>query len=358
MPLEPYARGSTWWARGRVELDGAPITGYLRVSTGASSEAGAREWIAAETARQRRRHITGEPQDELTFDTAVTLHPAKPAEARRLIRVLPHLTGRTVASITPRELRELGPKIIPGGATDTWWREIVVPVRAVINNAHDEGLCPPMRVRGYSAKERIAQDAARGRQSRVEKVPADRAWIDAFTAHADVYNAALAAFMFETAARISQAVALRPKDLDLMRGRVWLSASKGHPAQWVAISHAMTVRLANLRPKRPRARAGDRRMAPRVFGYASPTSMHARWRTICKAAGIEYIPPHAAGRHGFYTELRVRQGVDPISAAKAGRWSDPVLPDRVYGHSDVDERELRERVGMTTEPKIAGRRRN
>ena len=163
---------------------------------------------------------------------------------------------------------------------------------------------------------------------------------------ADVYNAALAAFMFETAARVGQAVQLRPQDLDLMNGRVWLAESKGHPAQWVAISRAMVVRLANLKAKQPRARSGLDRLAPRVFGYASATGMLAKWRTICKAAGIPYLPPHQAGRHGFYTEMRVRQGLDPISAAKAGRWADSTLPDRVYAHSDIDERRLREKISQ------------
>ena len=345
MPLEPYLRGDVWWARGRIELDGQPITGYRRISTGASSEAGARDWIAEETARQRRRHIVGDAPDALTFDDAIVLYAAKPKTARALLRILPELTGRTVASITPKELRALGPKLMPDCATDTWWREIVTPVRAVINNAHDEGLCPPIRVRGYSRKERMEQDALRGKQSRVEKVPGDREWLAKFMAHADVYNAALAAFMFETAARVGQAVQLRPQDLDLMNGRVWLAESKGHSAQWVAISRAMVVRLANLKGKRPRARSGRDRLPPRVFGYASPTGMLARWRSISKKAGIAYLPPHQAGRHGFYTEMRVRQGLDPITTAKAGRWADSGLPDRVYAHSDKDERELREKVG-------------
>lgn len=345
MPLEPYLRDGFWWCKGRVELDGRAITSYFRCSTGASSESGAREWIAEETARLRKRHLLGEDAEALTFEQAVLLYPAKPDDAARLIRILPHLEGRTCASITPRELRALGPKILPDAATDTWWREIVTPVRAVINNAHDEGKCPPIRVKGYSAKERIEQDAARGKRSRVEKEPADRAWLDAFTAQADPWNAGLAEFMFETAARVGQAVALRPADLDLPRGRVMLPAAKGHPAQWVAISTAMVARLANLKAKQPRARRGGQRLEARVFGYASPTSMHDRWRRICKAAGIAYIAPHAAGRHGFYTEMRVRQGLDPITAARAGRWSDPVLPDRIYAHSDADERVLRERAG-------------
>lgn len=349
MPLEPYLRGNTYWAKGRVEIDGRPISEYLRVSTGASSESGARTWIAEETERQIRRHLVGEAPGELTFGQAVVLYDAKPATAKMLLRVLDDLEFRAVSSITPRELRDLGRKLMPNAATDTWWREVVTPVRAVINNAHDQGLCPPIRVKGYTRKERLDQDRARGKQSRVERMPADRAWIDAFCAAADPHNAALLEFMFETGARIGQAVALMPEDLDLGRARVWMPESKGHEAQWVAISKAMTARLKLLLPKQPRVR-GERKLHPaRVFGYAHSTSMHKRWRSICKVAGIDYIAPHAAGRHGFYTEMRVRQGLDPITAAKAGRWSDPTLPDRVYGHSEIDERLLRERAGTAAE---------
>lgn len=94
MPLEPYPRGRTWWVRGRIELDGQPITDYYRCSTGASTESGARDWIAAETARQRHRHITGDSAPALTFADAVLLYPARPAEAKKLMRVLPVLGDR------------------------------------------------------------------------------------------------------------------------------------------------------------------------------------------------------------------------------------------------------------------------
>ncbi len=85
-------------------------------------------------------------------------------------------------------------------------------------------------------------------------------------------------------------------------------------------------------------------MEPRVFGYGSSTGYNGRWKTICKNAGIEYLSAHQAGRHGFYTELGVRQGVDPITAAKAGRWNDAALPDRVYAHAEDEQAELREKI--------------
>ncbi|AZV79887.1 site-specific integrase [Parasedimentitalea marina] len=348
MPLEVYPRGSKWWVKGRVEYEGLPITGYYRRSTGSSSKQGAVEWIQIETDRQRRRHLLGEEAEQLTMGAAIQIYNAKPTELKALIRVVKALSDefcrQPVASITGKYLRDLGYTLKPNVATDTMWREVVTPIRAVINNAHDLGKCPPIRVKRYSEKERIDQDILRGKQSRMERKPADRQWIEKFCEHADIYNAALVRFMFETAARIDQAISLTPNDLDLVSRKVFLKAAKGHQAQWVAISQGMMVELANLPPKRPHNRKLGCKMEPRVFGYGSSTGYNSRWKTICRAAGIPYISAHPAGRHGFYTELRVNQGADPVTAAAAGRWKSVSLQDQIYAHVKADEAEIREQI--------------
>lgn len=350
MPLEIYRRGDVYWVRGRVEYDGIPITGYYRQSTGASGEAGARAWVVAETDRQRRRHFLGD-EAALTFADAVLLYTetqTSPYIARQLIPITQEIGHMILGTITGKLLKELGPKLKPNAAVDTWWRDIVTPARAVINHSHEIKGTPMIRVKRYDQFERIAQDQKRGKQSRVERIPSDKNWIEAFCAAADPYNAALARFMFETAARIDQAVSLEPNDLDLKNRRVWLKAQKGHDAGWVEISHDMMIELANLPPKRPVSRKTGEIHSARVFGYASTSGYRKRWMTICKDAGISYISAHPAGRHGFYTELTVRQGVDPMTAAKAGRWTDATLPMRTYAHVDLDETGIRER--FRTEP--------
>ncbi|WP_050931031.1 tyrosine-type recombinase/integrase [Aestuariivita boseongensis] len=356
MPLKAKLRGHIWWASGRVHYNGKPITKYIRRSTGASEEAGAHDWIKDFEAREIRRYILGEEADKLILRDAITLYDAKPKEAKRLLGIFNAIGGeflnREVDSITGKELRDLARILKPSASTDTMWREVVTPLRSVINSAHDLGKCQPIKVKRYSEKERIQQDESRGKQSRVERTPGNREWLEAFCAEADVHNAAMARFMFETAARIDQAVSLTPRDVDLMKRRVWLKAQKGHPAQWVSISHQMMIDLANLPPKRPINRKTGDVMKARIFGYGSPTGYTKRWRTICQRAGIPYIPAHQAGRHGYFTELTVRLGVNPVDAAKAGRWADPNLPMRTYAHSVVDEGEIRER--LRTNPVQAG----
>ncbi|QQA43927.1 site-specific integrase [Pelagovum pacificum] len=346
MPLEPYQRGKTWWVRGRIEYDGQPVTDYFRSSTGASSEAGARAWISEETERQVRRYLLGD-EASLTFADAVLLYPAKPAEAKFLLKVLPELGHLPVKKITPQQVRDLGSKLYPSAATDTWKRQVITPVSAVINHAHDLGKCPPIRIRGYSSQQRIDQDKLRGKQSRLPKNAGSWPWIRSVQAHSNVYVSAGLEFMFETGCRIGQLVEIRPKDLDLMKRRVWLQAQKGHDAQWVAISTEMVVTLANLKPRRPHNRRDGYRLDARVFGYSNRSGFTSALKTACKAAKVEYLSPHQAGRHGFYTELRVRQGVDSLSAARAGRWSNAALPDRVYARVEMSDSEAREHIRST-----------
>ncbi|WP_372573884.1 tyrosine-type recombinase/integrase [Ruegeria jejuensis] len=343
MPLEAYKRGKIWWVKGRIDYNGRPITSYYRCSTEASTEAGAEDWIKAEENRQIRRHLLGD-EASLTFAEAVTLYDAKPAEAGYLIPITKLIGSEFVSAIKPGHVRDLARTIYPDCATDTWHRQVITPVSAVINNAHDKGKCAPIRIKSYTAQQRIDQDRKRGKQSREPRKAGSWDWIRAVQPGTNPYVAAGLEFMFETGLRISQLVAIEPRDCDLQNARVRIIASKGHPEQWISISMAMVVVLANLKPRRPHNRKLGYKLPMRVFGYADRSGFTAELRRACKRAGVEYLSPHQAGRHGFYTELRVRQGVDPVTAAKAGRWSNPALPDKIYAQVEGEDREMRDRI--------------
>lgn len=338
MPLEPYPRGSTWWARGKVEYNSRPITGYIRESTGASSEDGARDWIAEREEGERRRHLLGEQHRPLTFNDAVLLYVGDPATAKHLAPIVAELGPVMVHDITPKTIRDLGPKLYPNNCTDSWRRWVVTPARAVINNAHDVlggARCPAIKVRGYTNEERVSQDKRRRKPSRIERRPGDWDWILRFREHAGRYHAALALFMFATGARVGQAVAMHPdKHLDLQNGKVTIPGAKGHADREIELPVELVVELANLKPKTPRGWDRTRRASLRVFGFADRCAPLKGWRTACKRAGIDYRSPHAAGRHGFGQEFNVRQAVDEKAAGEFGGWSDTGLMRRTYTHSE------------------------
>ncbi|MBR2657221.1 MAG: tyrosine-type recombinase/integrase [Loktanella sp.] len=343
MPLEIYKRknSNNYWVRGWVEFEGARIAGPYRCSSGSPTKAGAQNWIAVETEYQRRRHMVGEEEAQ-TFSDAVLIYNANPKTAKQLLSIDREIGSMPLTKITGKMLKSLGPKLKPLASTDTWWREIVTPARAVINNAHELRGTPAIIVRQYSSNERVSQDTKRKKTSRVPRIPSDQNWIAAFCEVADPHNAAMVRFMFETAARIDQAISMTPDDIDPVECKVWLKAQKGHDAGWVKVSKAMMVELVALARKLTRNPRTGKVLEQRVFGYNSSTSYNNRWKTICKKAGIPYLSAHAAGRHGYYTELVVRQDVNPLKAAKAGRWADASLPMRIYAHPETDESALRE----------------
>lgn len=342
MPLSLYRKGTKWWVRGRC--DG--IDSYLDRSLKTSEEAVARAKLAEIERKARQRAVLGNDApteaDELTFAAACVEYPAKPADAGYLLKVIPYLGEKRVKDIKPKEIRNLGKLIYPHASTDTWRRQVATPVSAAINFAHQEHGTPPIRVKAYTVDERLEQDQVRGKKSRQRKTPGSWEWLDKFKAQANPYAGALALFMFTTGSRITQALEMVPNDLDLMKSRVFLPAAKKRDSQWVEITTEMVVTLANLPPRNGR-----------VFGYASRHSVYNHWMFVCKEAGIEYIAPHAAGRHGFGTEAVVRQGLNPVDVAEAGRWSSPRTLLETYAHSEDGSRKVRDAFTRSNNGKSA-----
>lgn len=346
--LEKYPRGNVWWVRGRRPDNDE----YIRESLGTSDPEIADAKIREIYAAARKRRILGpdapKPEDELTFAACVLRYDAPDRQAQYLKPIVKKIGRELVAKITPQSVRQLAKRMYPDASTDTWQRQVITPIRSVINNAHELGLCPPIRIKAFDKAERVKQDVARGKQSRVPKVPGSWPWVLAFCDAARELGkpryAALAYFMFRHGYRLTQSIEMtRKDDMDLSAGIVRVHASKGHPAHWVQLDPEEVVMIANL----PTAYRGEARK--RVFTIAGGRSgaFYRDWAAICVHAGIEGLKPHAAGRHGYGTEMVVRQKVDPVSASE-NLWSDPSVMLRTYSHSDDAQAKVRDafRAGL------------
>jgi integrase len=340
MSLELYPRDGVFWVRGRPADVGDYIRRSLRTSDPAIAAAKVRK--LEDTARQR--HILGaaapKPEDEITFAACVTLYPAPKRDAGYLKPIVKKIGNERVRDLMPAAIKALAKRMMPDAATDTWERQIITPISAVINNAHELGKCAPIRVRSFTKAERVKQDEARGKQSRIPKTPGSWEWLEAFKAHAPSRDAALAHFMFRHGYRLTQSIEMtRSKDMDLSAGKVRVHASKGHPAHWVDLDADEVAMIANL-PVPFRGQARDR-----VFTIAGGRSgaLYRRWKAACEAAKIAYLPPHSCGRHGYGTEMVVRQHdkVDLISAAE-DKWADPSVMLKTYSHAEDGKKRVAE----------------
>lgn len=336
MPLEAYLRGKTWWARGTVEINGRPVSEYIRESTKSSTERGAKDWIAEREALEIRRHHVGEEAEAMTFARAVELYKPTPDMAKYLIPILKEFGPVACRSLTAELVRDLAKRLYPDNSADSWKRWVITPTRAVVNGAHARypNECPRLHIADFSPKERIEQDKKRGKKSRVRKTPGSWEWLLKFRTKASKRNGALALFMFTTGARIGQAVAMRPDHLDLDNKQATIPGAKGHDDRVVTLTDEMVADLRALKPRVPRG--WDNKAANlRVFGYAERQGPLKNWRKACKDAGIDYLPPHSAGRHGFGQEMRVRQGVDTKAIEDVGGWSPAGgMVDRTYTHAE------------------------
>jgi len=339
MPLEPYLRSGKWWAKGRVIHEGRKISDYYQCSTGASSEPAAWEWCREEEARVVRRHLLGDEADKLdekafTFGEAILLYDANEKTASYLIPIVERWQDKPLVEITPKMVRDLARELYPDSGTVTWVRQVVTPVRSVINNAHDLGKCPPIKIKGYSREEKLRQDKRRGSTGRPKYPPGSWEWMLQFCEHAEPRVRALALTMFLTGARITQALSMMPKHLDLVGKRVCIPGAKGMDDRWIDIPDFLVAELKELPAELyPR---GYARMPEncRVFGYAERSSPRKAWDKAIEKAGIERIPFHAAGRHGFGQEMNVRHPIDEKAASKFGGWADVSLMKRTYTHAE------------------------
>lgn len=157
--------------------------------------------------------------------------------------------------------------------------------------------------------------------------------------------------MFETGARIGQATELTWDDLDLAEGTAMLHTGKTgrggakRTTRRAWLTPAMVAEIASFATKHP----------IKVFGYASRNTIYRAWRGAVKAAKLPPLSPHEAGRHGFGTEMVVRNGVDVATAAEAGGWKSKRLMLDTYVHGDAGRQVINEVFGKPRTQKSRSR---
>lgn len=298
----------------------------VRQSLGTGDLARANELCALIEARLWKRHSYGE-EAVRTFEEAALSYLEAGGERRFLPPLIRHFRGRVLGSIKPGEVQSAARGLYPNAAGATRNRQVIVPVRAVINHGASLGWCAP-----------IAVDLFPVRKPR--RVAVDRAWLDAFMAQADAdrlpHLAAAILFMAQTGARVGEAVRVERQHVDLSRREVLLERTK--TTEWEAryITRELAMRIAMLPD-------GD---GP-LFGYRNRWSVNTRMKAVCRRAGIPYVPPHQAGRHSFATAA-LASGASVREVMEAGGWKTARLLLETYAHAEGAGRSIAERFDDTS----------
>jgi len=312
--LTLYKRGRIWWIRGQV------AGRRFHKSAGTADRPLADEIRAAVEKREWRRDLYG-PESVLTFAQAASLYLDAGKSPRFLAPLVKHFGENPVRDVNAGAVRAAAIALYPKAGPATRNRQGIAPAQAIINHAAGLELCQVLRVKRFRV-----QKAIRGAGT-VE-------WIEVFAANAPPRLAALAWFLFLTGARIGSAVDLRWGDVDFGNASAILRRPKGQDDTRVHLPPFLVSEIAGLE--------GGREPWRRVFGWSARWSVYGPWKAVCAKAGLVYLPPHQAGRHGFATGL-LRANVDPVTVARLGHWKSPRHVFDTYGHASED-RTLTERL--------------
>lgn len=229
---------------------------------------------------------------------------------RFLDRIEDHWQNTLIKDISAGAIRQAAIDLYPKAGPATRNRHAIVPTQAIINHAAEMELCPPIRVKRF-------QVAAKA------KVPVDLDWIRRLAAVSRPHLAALAWFMFQTGARISEALRVTWEDVDLEGRTVRIGQRK-----------TKSERIAHLPPETFAAIANQPRSRKRVFLYSTRMAAHMAWARAVERAKLDWRSFHCC-RHGFATEL-LRAGYDVVTVAKVGGWKTPRHVLETYGHAMDD----------------------
>lgn len=325
MPLTVYKRGRFWWLTGTVPTrDGEQP---VHKSTGETDEVKAQE-IRLERENQAREELRLDPKDRFTFAQAVETYLNAGKDDRFILALLEHFKETRISDMTGSDVRAAAKKLYPTAVYTTWNRQVIIPTRAVINLCADDGKCRTVTIKGFTKKDRDIK-----RPSAPPKRAVDRSYIDTFREACDDGRlGVMMLFMFQTGARIGDAVNLEPEDLDLAGRKVRFRDMKNGEDGEADLTIEMVYELQEIAP------AEGKPPHNRVFGFKHRWSVYKKIRATCTAAGIPYLGTHQPGRHSFATEMIVRNRVDVATTATKGRWkSKKVLVDH-YPHAEQGTR--------------------
>lgn len=299
--LRLYKRGKVWW------IDGILNDERVREST-RETERHEAEGYALRRETEARKVKEFGPQSVLTFGAATGFYLDAGKSDRYLTPIFNKWETKLVREIKPGNIIDLARELYPKAGPATRNRQVISPVQAIINHSAKRGLCPPIRVERFKVPKHHPRVAS-------------MEWLGKFVAAASPQLGALAYFMATTGARISEAVRVEWRNVDLTDGMALLRHTKNGDPRAVRLPGPLVVLMGKL----PGEREGD----AKVFGYKSRQSIQTPWASAEKRAGIEHIPPHDAGRRLFATHM-IQSGVDPVTVAKAGGWKSVRMVVEVY----------------------------
>ncbi len=310
-------RGNRYWiARGTINGQEYEISTHETDEGLAQKEAAKRELeILASDGPQRR--------EDKTFRQAALMYLdfRKPtmANERHINRLLLELGPKKLAEVRQHHIVAAANKLFPLGSNATKNRQAYVPAAAILHYAAENGDCEWRRIK------KLKEPKPRPRH--VSKSVAT-----VLLANTEGHQRLLLVCLFRQGWRISDALGLEWKDIDLRRKAARLHTGKTDEWREYPL-HDETLDALRLVLRKHRF--------GRVFSWGDRHNVYRWLRPLTKKLGIKFTP-HMA-RHSFATWL-VNQGAEMSELMEAGGWKDPKSVVRYGKASQERTREVINRV--------------
>jgi len=322
----------TLWITGTVRPAGSPQGVRIRRRAGTDSPSLAREEAAALEVELLRSAWHGERKGTRSFGEAaasyLTHEPRSAATDKYVERLVRHFGEMALAAIDQEAVDKARAVIMrPGPKAATVRRALITPLRAVMVHASRRGWC---------ARPVFDQPAEPKGRTRFLMPAEVHRLIDAASPH----MRPIILFLACTGCRVSEALALDWRDVDLPGGRVilWEGETKGGSRRIVELP-AEAVRALSARYVAHQPCGRTERGAGRVFldntgsGYRDAEDgggqMKTAWRGACRRAGLTGATPHVL-RHSWASwHYAVHR--DLLRLKAEGGWTTTRLVER-YAH--------------------------
>lgn len=293
------------WVKGWAQLHGTGPDGKrVRRSLKTQDARRAEEIRASEENRLWKADLYG-AEAVVTFEECALHYAEDGGEAKFLVQITEQLAGKKLRDITPKMIRDAARRAYPEAANATVNRQAITPARAVINYGHEQGWCPPIKVKGFSVE-----------KPKRKAVTIEH--IEQMRGHMPARLYALMLFLHQTGRRVSEALAMTP---DQIQGdRVFIPKTKNGSEAWAHMTPELSAIIAEIEPRHGL-----------VFGYVDRSSLYPTLRRASKKAGVEYLGTHQIGRHSFATALS-EAGWGAKAIAEAGGWKTTRMVAETYEH--------------------------
>tara|TARA_Y100001973_G_C5164864_1_gene315537 strand:+ start:266 stop:1276 length:1011 start_codon:yes stop_codon:yes gene_type:complete len=293
------------WRKGWAHIHGtAPDGTRVRQSARTRDAKQAEEQRAALEAKLWKAHHYG-PESVMTFDDGALQYAKAGKDTRFLLQITKQLQGVKLKDVDNALAHDTAKKLYPSASNATLNRQVITPIRAVMNYcaAHHRG--PLVRITSYPI-------------TKPKRKAVGPEYLEKMRPHLPKRLYVLMLFLHQTGRRVSDAVGMEPSWID---GRsVQIPKTKnGDPAHVIMTDHLADL-VNSLEPRHGR-----------VFGYTRKDSIYPTLRRAAKKAGVEYLGTHQPGRHSFATTLH-DAGWQSSAIAAAGGWKSVRLVADTYEH--------------------------